>query len=73
MNTIDKIIDKTLEIIGSIVEMSAVFIVNFILFILFLFPLTLIAYPFNRNHKYKTPLYALKMFYICTFKYKQIP
>ena len=73
MDTFDKIIDKTLEIIGSIVEMSAVFIVNFILFILFLFPLTLIVYPFNRNHKYKTPLYALKMFYICTFKYKQIP
>ena len=72
MNIFEKIIDKTLEIIQIIIEMSAVFIVNFILYILILLPLTLIVFPFNRNHKYKTPLYALKMFYICTFKFKEI-
>ena len=72
MNIFEKIIDKTLEIIQIIIEMSAVFIVNFILYILILLPLTLIVFPFNRNHKYKTPLYALKMFYIYTFKFKEI-
>ena len=72
MNIFEKIIDKTLEIIQIIIEMSAVFIVNFILCILFLLPLTLIVFPFNRNHKYKTPLYALKIFYIYTFKYKDV-
>lgn len=72
MNTFVKIIDKTLEIIGSIINMSVVFIVNFILYILILLPLTLIVFPFNRNHKYKTPFYALKIFYIYTFKFKEI-
>ena len=47
MNTFVKIIDKTLEIIGSIINMSVVFIVNFILYILILLPLTLIVFPFK--------------------------
>ena len=72
MNTFVKIIDKTLEIIGSIINMSVVFIVNFILYILILLPLTLIVFPFNRNHKYKTPLCVLQLFYILTFKFKEI-
>ena len=72
MNIFEKIIDKTLEIIQIIIEMSAVFIVNFILYILILLPLSLIVFPFNRNHKYKTPLSVLKMFYIYTFKYREV-
>ena len=72
MNIFEKIIDKTLEIIQIIIEMSAVSIVNFILYILILLPLSLIVFPFNRNHKYKTPLSVLKMFYIYTFKFKEI-
>ena len=66
------IVDKILEIIQFIIEMSAVFIVNFILYILILLPLTLIIFPFNRNHKKHTPLSVLKMFYIYTFKYKDV-
>ena len=72
MNTFVKIIDKTLEIIGSIINMSVVSIVNFILYILILLPLTLIVFPFNRNHKYKTPLCVLQLFYIYTFKFREI-
>ena len=68
MNTIDKI----LGIIHFVIEITAIFIANFIMCILILFPLTLILFPFNRNHKYKTPLYALKIFYIYTFNYKDV-
>lgn len=68
MNTVDKI----LGIIHNIIEITAVFIANFIMCILILFPLTLILFPFNRNTKYYRPFSVLKMFYIFTFKYKEI-
>lgn len=72
MNTFDKIFEMVFRIITFTIGITCVFILNFILCILFLLPLTLIVFPFNRNHKYKTPLYALKIFYIYTFKYKDV-
>ena len=68
MNTIDKI----LGIIHFIIEITTVFIANFIMCILILFPLTLILFPFNRNTKYYRPFSVLKMFYVYTFKLKEI-
>ena len=72
MNTVDKIFEMVFGIITFTIDITCIFILNFILCILFLLPLTLIVFPFNRNHKYKTPLYALKIFYIYTFKYKAV-
>ena len=72
MNTVDKIFEMVFGIITFAIDITCIFILNFILCILFLLPLTLIVFPFNRNHKYKTPLYALKIFYIYTFKYKDV-
>ena len=72
MNTFDKIVEMLFRIITFTIDITCIFILNFILCILFLLPLTLIVFPFNRNHKYKTPLYALKIFYIYTFKYKDV-
>ena len=66
------IFDKILEMVFGIITFTIVFISNFILCILFLLPLTLIVFPFNRNHKYNTPLNVLKIFYIYTFKYKEV-
>ena len=68
MNTVDKI----LWIIHFAIEITAVFIANFIMCILILFPLTLILLPFNRNTKYYRPFSVLKMFYIYTFKYREV-
>ena len=68
MNTIDNI----LGIIAFTIDITCIFILNFILCILILLPLTLIVFPFNRSHKYKTPFYALKIFYIYTFKYREV-
>ena len=68
MNTVDKI----LGIIHFVIEITSVFIANFIMCILILFPLTLILFPFNRNTKYYRPFSVLKMFYIYTFKYREV-
>ena len=68
MNTVDKM----LWIIHFAIEIIAVFIANFIMCILILFPLTLILFPFNRNTKYYRPFSVLKMFYVYTFNLKEI-
>lgn len=72
MNTFDKILEMIFGIITFTIKIISVFVLNFVLCILILLPLTLIVFPFNRNHKYKTPLYALKLFYIFTFKYREV-
>ena len=68
MNTVDKI----LGIIHFVIEITAIFIANFIMCILILFPLTLILLPFNRNTKYYRPFSVFKMFYVYTFNLKEI-